>query len=154
VFSNLTSFCLRLRGKLDIDDSFMETMSKAWPRLRSFHLSGESAVTLLGLVPLAKFCLELEELGITFDARVAGASSEDYDSKRWAGVRNTNFLTLEVNQSPIDNPRLVINVLWDIFPNISLSYATNGREILPFEADWLEVARGLQERQLLQDTST
>ena len=47
VLSNLTSVWHTLRNNFDIDNNVMETMSKAWPRLRKFALSGQ-AITLLG----------------------------------------------------------------------------------------------------------
>jgi hypothetical protein len=157
VFSNLTSVTLKFHNSDDIDDNVMETLSKAWPRLQylSLYLSvytypwKEPAVTLMGFIPLARYCSELEKLNIDIDARV-----DDYlleDSKQRAGVRNTSLHSLEVRQSPINCSLPVIGFLWDIFPNIShLHYDSDDYVPLKYEEDWEEVCEGLRQRQLQQ----
>jgi hypothetical protein len=120
VFSNLTSVNLTLHNLDNINDDVMETLSKTWPQLQYLSLRSFSSelpvTTLMCLVPLAKFCSELEELNLYFHALW-----EDYDPERWAGVRNTSFHSLHVGLSPIDDHKtqLVIRFLLDIFPNIT-----------------------------------
>ena len=145
VLSNLTSVYLDLRDNHHIDDNVMKTMSKAWPRLQRFSLLGYSAVTLLGLVPLANFCSELDELSLCFDACI-GELLEDCHSEPWAGVQNRNHCVLDVKHSRIDNPPLVIKILGNIFPNLVLDYATSEHwhDPLAYEAYWLAVEEGLR----------
>jgi hypothetical protein len=147
VFSNLTSVNLTFDSLHDIDDNVMETLCKTWPRLQYLSLDnfswGIPVMTLMCLVPLATFCLELEELRLDFDARFDDSLLEDHVSS-WVGVRNTSLCSLNVGRSPIDGrgTQLVLKFLQDIFPNIKILCAY-GED---YNLTWEEVDTELQQR--------
>jgi hypothetical protein len=133
VFSNLTD--LECSGvPFALDDSTMRDMAVAWPRLRSLALEDnllDPRITILGLVPLAQHCSELQTLKIRFDARSLPALVPNT-----LAARNETMEELDVSLSPIAEPEWVAAFLYDIFPGTRLV----GIDLGEFQAEWEQVS--------------
>jgi len=131
VFSNLTNVTLGLPygAPFDLDDTTMNDLALAWPRIRSLVLKGVywggtdsyPCVTILGLVPLAQHCPELRALSIRFDARSLPHLVADSPTVTSEALMELNVLT-----SPIVEPEGVAAFLFDIFPRAYVKYDADG----------------------------
>lgn len=126
----------------DVDDTLLEEMAAAWPRLERLMLgpnrsSGRSShVTLAGLVPLARYCPQLEFFSLPFDT----SSMERPGTK----FRNRQLTELGVGCSRIADATAVAEFLSDIFPNLRSIYwrTTSGHHRDDGER-WAEVTKKL-----------
>jgi len=128
VFFNLWSVSLCPRQGIDIDDTDMKELAKAWPQLSSLSMTTRSTtgrkprVTLAGLIPLAKYCRQLSTVSINVNACDVSMSQ----SRPAGGIVSATFDCLGIGDSPITDPMPVAAFLSDIFPGITSIYTFNG----------------------------
>ncbi|KAJ6534387.1 hypothetical protein B0H19DRAFT_1272099 [Mycena capillaripes] len=119
-FSNLVKVSLTHPVGFDLDNATILAMACAWPRLQSLLLIASpyrhipSRVTLEGLYALAKYCPNLSDLCLTFDATVVPHIEDDAVET----VRQTVLHTINVGASPTGAPRPVAEFLSAIFPGL------------------------------------
>ena len=90
-------------------------MARAWPHLKSFIIShARSRLTLHAFLPFAKYCPELEVLGMRIDA----TSVNNDEERPGMGSLGTRLRELMIFDSPIDDPPRVAAFISDIFPNV------------------------------------
>jgi len=102
----------------ELNDTLMQDMASAWPRLRSLVLKGKNSgytpsVTILGLVPLAQHCPELQTLTILFNGCFLPPSIP-------VETKNKALIELEVLRSPIEDPEAIAAFLYEMFPRASV----------------------------------
>jgi hypothetical protein len=103
-----------------LDNSLLDAMSLAWPRLTHLHIEpwdanpSPSQCSFQGILLLAKRCPNLRSLAIPFLA------SEPISWKRrpGEGVVHECMEELDVLRSPIVDPDMVASFLSDVFPNL------------------------------------
>jgi len=123
-FSNLTHVDLFLGGPIELDDVTVRDMALAWPRIKSLILNADyptdyhPSVTILGLVPIAQHCLELQMLTILFDARSLPLSAACFPE-----VTSKALKKLDVLSSPIVDSIGVAAVLYHMFPGAVVGYS-------------------------------
>ncbi|KAF8207595.1 hypothetical protein K438DRAFT_2078157 [Mycena galopus ATCC 62051] len=80
-FPNLTIFEITHQYPLDLKLADLEQLARSWPSLRKLVLNNEPVVsnecplTLEALIPFAKYCPELEQLGLFINASTADLPS-------------------------------------------------------------------------------
>ncbi|TFK34789.1 hypothetical protein BDQ12DRAFT_656491 [Crucibulum laeve] len=117
-FRNLTVLCIQPSSGLILGNEDIFKMSLAWPRMRyislgtAFRSSWGSSVTLNGLLHFAARCHHLEFLAIIIDTTVLPIK---VDGKIMKGH---SLKTLRVGDSPITNPIVVAEFIWDVFPGL------------------------------------
>ncbi len=108
-----------------IDNSFMENMALAWPRLHyvSFfpYPRSHCSFDLEGLLHLARHCPALEAVSVPFNVTLP-TSLMHSGERPGNGVRNESMINLWVFGSPIGDPPTVATFLSDVFPNMTLNY--------------------------------
>jgi hypothetical protein len=122
----LLSFTNLTRADIDctlsfaqIDNTFLEEMATAWPRLERLTLGLNSSrgrrseVTLAGLVPLAQYCPNLKFFSLTFNACRIERPGRDFRNHQLhqLGVGFSSMLDADVTA--------VAEFLSDIFPNLT-----------------------------------
>jgi hypothetical protein len=120
-FANLTLLSFRPSSLFAPENSTINDISKAFPRLQHLELGihhgshGHTRVTLAGLIPLVQQCPDLRYLGIVVDA-----SNTDYRSyhNRGQSVSNHNIKEISVGDSRITEPSAVASFLSNIFPEL------------------------------------
>jgi hypothetical protein len=130
VFSNLTNVdLLSYIVRFGLDDSIVRDMAMARPRPRFLAFKdccsnySYPCVTILGLVPLAQHCSELQTLKIRFDARSLPALVPNT-----LAARNETLKELEVSTPLIAEPEWVATFLYDTFPRARLVRIERGEE--------------------------
>ena len=124
VFSNLTNVKLYLECPFDLDDATVSDMAQAWPRIRSLVLRGyypeecKPCVTILGLIPIAQHCPELEELTILFDTRWLPLPTACFP-----GATSEALKKLQLLNSPIEDPEEVAAFLYWMFPRAEVRFS-------------------------------
>ena len=136
--------CTAERCDVRLNDSIISELAMALPRLRSLFLGGHpcktaaSDVTVASLVALSASCINLDFLGLHFDAndivtRHTHASSRIHKST--CGLR-----TLSVGSQPLsstnDDILLVTFTILHIFPHVENIISNSG--------PWKQVERGIQ----------
>lgn len=108
-----------------IDNAFMKDMALAWPRLRHLNLRtlgsdvrSKSSVDLEGLFHLAQHCHVLES--VTHQFNVALPTDPMYYSEE-NRICHESMRCLNVGYSPVTDPCVVADFLFDIFPNMRLN---------------------------------
>ena len=109
-------------SSLDLGDSDIACIAKAWPCLKTLVLCSPVAVpvssrlTLRALIALAKYCPELEAL----EMKINATGVDDYDEK---GLYGSRLRTLCVFDSQIDDHDVarVAAFISDIFPYVKLT---------------------------------
>ena len=96
---------------LDLNDSDVALMARAWPHLKSFIIRDAGRLTHHAFLPLAKYCPELEVLGMTIDA----TNVSDYEE---GPERGAKLRELMIFQSSMDDSALVAAFISGIFPNV------------------------------------
>jgi hypothetical protein len=121
-----------------IDDTLLGEMAQAWPQLERLTLGNNTEVngtkvTLAGLVPLARFCPNLEATWLPFDV-----SNIERPGRKF---RNRQLTKLGIGYSNIKDAMAVAEFLSDIFPNLcSISCPTQNRA---HKEKWVEVVKML-----------
>ncbi|KAJ7274534.1 hypothetical protein B0H12DRAFT_403347 [Mycena haematopus] len=136
-FPNLTIFEITHQYPLDLKLADLEQLARSWPSLRKLILnnepviSDECSLTLEALIPFAKYCPELEQLGLFINASTADLSSNfqvdlppSYQSKPFVKLRHLsvgvsllgdeNAVALFLSQICPLNTHLECGVTWDI----------------------------------------
>ncbi|CDO69857.1 hypothetical protein BN946_scf184884.g16 [Trametes cinnabarina] len=93
---NITHLQLEPGMPIQIDDTFIERMARAWPRLQTLELNAEwrryseqpPLVTVPGLLPLTDHCPKLTSLAITFNSDVSAFEERVEAGERPAGGRS------------------------------------------------------------------
>ena len=100
---------------LDLDDRDVVLMAMTWPHLKSFILRlARLRLTHRAFLPFAKYCPELEVLGIMIDA----TKVDDYEERPERESLGTRLQELIIFDSSIDDPHRVAAFISDIFPNV------------------------------------
>ncbi|KAJ6577212.1 hypothetical protein B0H19DRAFT_932930 [Mycena capillaripes] len=136
-FPNLTIFEIIHQYPLDLKLEDLEQLARSWPSLRKLILNNEPVVsddcplTLKALIPFAKHCPELEQLGLFINASTADLPSTyevelppSYRSKPFAKLRrlstgvsliaDAGAVALFLSQICPLNTHLECGITWDI----------------------------------------
>jgi hypothetical protein len=103
-----------------VDNSLIQAMASAWPRLRQLILRSSatlrppSKVTIEGLLPLAG-CGRLESVAMILDGKAPDTTSTQRPDN---GASNLSLSILEVGHSLIDDPHAAASFLSDVFPRL------------------------------------
>jgi len=132
-----------------LDDDWFAGAALAWPHLQVLNIHDHNTdtlpppvVTLAGLVPLIRNCLQLSDLHLSFCAK-------PFDCELLhPGICNTKITYLDVGTSPIVDPVDVFQSLIAMFPNLeSIYYSFTG--LGDGEDDpWQKVSRLIEEDRL------
>ncbi|KAJ7174786.1 hypothetical protein C8R46DRAFT_1252861 [Mycena filopes] len=123
-FPNLVVLWLCHPGGFDLDDTMVEKMASAWPRMEILQLSPDRScrlvprITIEGIYAFATHCPHLEHLAIAFDATV----TLDLQINGAARVTQRRLLTLVVEHLPIEEPLRVAKFLRTLFPRLRTLY--------------------------------
>ncbi|KAJ7755175.1 hypothetical protein B0H16DRAFT_1830779, partial [Mycena metata] len=139
----------RISPGLDVDDAFLEEMASSWPLMRILEFStdvranvtGRPRATLQCLIPFARHCRHISNLGIRMDA------SHVPEFTQVRGRRITQTLeALHVGTSPIDETMepAVAAFISNLFPEIEYLFSTyNGAPVPPpfsaYQSSWNRV---------------
>jgi hypothetical protein len=140
-FSNLCSVELCPKEGIDLDDTDMEELARAWPQLSSLTLrtrhttQRKPRVTLAGLIPLAKYCRKLSSLILSVNACEVAIS----ESRPAKGIDHRRLEILGIGDSPIEDPIAVAAFLSDFFPAVTGIYTFDEYDYLPIDAKWDQV---------------
>ncbi|KAI9058507.1 hypothetical protein FKP32DRAFT_1582183 [Trametes sanguinea] len=129
---NLVTLQLEPAMPIDIDDTFVERMARAWPRLQTLELNATwrrypvhtPLVTIPGLLSLTVHCPNLTSLGITFDPDVSSFQDKFADGDRPAEGRSFgldkpfNFGVGATVLRPQDNGFTLASVISDFCPGL------------------------------------
>lgn len=130
-----------LNAGLDLDDSDVACIAKAWPCLKLISIcppgSAPSRLTLRALIPFADYCPELEDLSMKMNA--TAFELNDYEEKPGKGCGR--LWRLHVFDSPIDNQACVAAFISDIFPNVRRISSIFGAHERKPRRKWYEVKR-------------
>ncbi|KAJ7166209.1 hypothetical protein C8R46DRAFT_1276078 [Mycena filopes] len=127
-FPNLVVLWLCHPGGFDLDDTMVEKMASAWPRIEILQLSSDRScrlvprITLEEIYAFATHCPHLEHLAIAFDATVI----PDLQINGAARVTQRRLLTLVVEHLPIEDPLRVARLLRTLFPRLRTLSADSG----------------------------
>ncbi|KAK2463393.1 hypothetical protein APHAL10511_004479 [Amanita phalloides] len=120
-FTRLSELSIELFGQFKLDNKDLQTMTSAWPHLRTLKLISLNPsehwpqATIKGLISVVQLCPLLENLALEFDATVV---PDIMEKPVRCGARNERICALNILCSPIDNPAKVATFLSDIFPNL------------------------------------
>ncbi|KAJ7612589.1 hypothetical protein FB45DRAFT_1009222 [Roridomyces roridus] len=114
-FVNLTSVIILSGVGVDLDDAIVTDMARSWRHIEklnieSFYGTAAPRTTLRCLDSFAQYCPKLNKLGIVFNATVVPTSNSSFSLP--------SLETLDVEASPISNPRPVALYLARIFPGL------------------------------------
>ncbi|KAF7364188.1 hypothetical protein MSAN_01078100 [Mycena sanguinolenta] len=145
-FSNVTCVMLAARG-FNLDDATLADMTRAWPQIQKLcFCSGEydrapPAVTLGGLLYLARYCPKLSDLELSLNAavEVPDLQSLQMENER---VRQFHLCCLRVFRSPIVEPAAVALFLSSVFPRLRWVFCRYSPQDQEHE-HWSEVATAL-----------
>ncbi|KAF8183736.1 hypothetical protein K438DRAFT_1937409 [Mycena galopus ATCC 62051] len=119
-FGNLTEITLIPPVGFDIDDAMAWDMARAWPKVKTLRLSAgssdsrhPSSLSILSLRAFATHCPELTSLWITFASTVPRS-----DDPHETHITQTSLTSLDVDISPIADPRPVAKYIAAVFPNL------------------------------------
>jgi hypothetical protein len=107
-------------SSLDLGDSDVACIAKAWPCLNMLAIHSpvsvtvSSRLTLRAFIPLVKYCPDLEALSMKINATTV----DDYDGK---GLYSGRLRKLCMFDSPIGDLARVAALISDIFPYVELS---------------------------------
>ncbi|KAJ7764322.1 hypothetical protein B0H16DRAFT_1718259 [Mycena metata] len=117
-FRNLRRIDLYPPAGLDLDDTTVADLARAWSKVKSMHLGGgayrrpPSRVTLAGIRALARKCHQLQFLGFPFNASIVP------DDAPPAGGNTSQVLWFEVYDTPLLDPATVAAYLSKLFPRL------------------------------------
>ncbi|KAJ7166216.1 hypothetical protein C8R46DRAFT_295572 [Mycena filopes] len=120
VFRNLVVLQLFHSAGFHLDDTLVENLASAWPRIEILQLTSHpscrrpSRVTLEGIYAFAKSCPKLENLAIAFDG-IFIPKVHIYMERRVVQNRLDSF---EIMHSPICDPRAAARFLGTIFSGL------------------------------------
>lgn len=107
-------------AKYLVDDRALQQMAQAWRHLSFLGLgsfySNIPQITLIGLVPIARNCPNLEYLFLTLDARDPPPLS--WDQKPGGGCSNTKLSSVQFAKSPVARCQEVAAFLSSLFPSL------------------------------------
>lgn len=148
---NITHLQLEPGMPIQIDDTFIERMARAWPRLQTLELNAEwrryseqpPLVTVPGLLPLTDHCPKLTSLAITFNSDVSAFEERVEAGERPAGGRSFDLnktFKLGVGASVIDPENIsnLSSVLSDFCPglmSVETAWGRVGQDDIPDELD-------------------
>lgn len=120
VFSNVQVVHVQPSFGIPLTSDTVNRLAIAWPHIEDLELGtgcppSKTIITPRDLIPFARYCPNLQSLGIVFDARSVHLRSLNPDG----GPFSNNLTSLSVGDSPIDDPNLVAAFLSSIFPTIS-----------------------------------
>jgi hypothetical protein len=132
-FPNVSEFKQTGLCYLDLDDGDASIIARAWPHLKSFVIRvARLRLTHHAFLPFAKYCPELEVLGMMIDV----TNVSDYEKRPERGSLGARLRELMVFDSSIDDSARVAAFISGIFPNvveISFSIFKNiSASILPY----------------------
>ncbi|KAJ7134059.1 hypothetical protein C8R43DRAFT_639985 [Mycena crocata] len=119
-FTNLATVCLQSPEGFELDDTTVESLARAWPRLTELILKADvvamhhSNMTLAGLRAFAQHCPKLEFLYITFNAVLVEAPLLGEHPHARPVQRKLD--RLQVGRSPIHTAGDVAAYLSGLFP--------------------------------------
>jgi len=132
-----------LNAGLDLDDSDVACIAKAWPCLKFISIcppgSVPSRLTLRALIPFAEYCPELEDLSMKMNA--TAVELNDYEEKPGKGLYGSRLWRIHVFDSPIGNPACVAAFISDICPNVRRISSAFGPDERKPSRKWYEVRR-------------
>lgn len=139
VFSNVRMVHVQPSFGIPLTSDTANRLAVAWPHIEELQLGTEyppskTIITARDLIPFARYCPNLQCLGIVFDAR-SGSLEPD------SGPFSNNLTSLSVGNSPIDDPNSVAAFLSSIFPIIDSVDTGSEDEIV--DEMWMEVQRML-----------
>jgi len=149
-FAKLEKLVIWTLLTFSLNDDDIETMARAWPKLRSLSIMGydgwhdNQKISLWGLASLAQHCPELEDLEIVLDATVHRNLASPN------GPANMLVTGIIINDSSIEDPFYVASYLSHIFPclgtifcwkSAGLPARGNANE---YEEKWEEVEKFLK----------
>ena len=120
VFSNIRFVHVQPSFGIQLTSDTANRLAVAWPQIKHLELGtrcplSKTITTPRDLIPFARYCPNLQFLGIVFDARSVHLRSLNPDGSPFSN----NLTSLSVGDSPIDDPNLVAAFLSSIFPTIS-----------------------------------
>ncbi|KAJ6534293.1 hypothetical protein B0H19DRAFT_1272010 [Mycena capillaripes] len=155
-FQNLLSVSLQVCGGLDLDDSLILGVGRAWPHLQVLLLTPgcpthvQCRVTLGGLRVLACHCPNLSSVGIEIDATVIPQSESATHQNT-----HTNLTKIHLGHSPIFEVSPVARFIFALFPELSkigtrTFYAAEDEEpeVNIFRTRWAAVAEEIHVKRL------
>ena len=117
-------------GHAAIDNSLLEKMALAWPRLREINLHSHfnthiwhSTANLQGLICLAQNCHSLQSVSLQFDVSHPPAAH--------SALRYESLTRLAVSCSHVSDPRSVGIFLANVFPNLRIDHNYTIRSTTP-----------------------
>jgi hypothetical protein len=120
-FSGLKSLNLLIDISASLRDSWYADAAAAWPLLESLFISSsfmgpiKANMTLEGLIPFAKHCINLESVKLRLCA-------QPFDPTQINDISNTNIQKLCLEAYTVPSPRHVYLSLIRIFPNLEYVY--------------------------------
>ncbi|KAJ7062625.1 hypothetical protein C8F01DRAFT_1134753 [Mycena amicta] len=149
-FPALTSIFLRSPGELDIDDSTVVMLVHACPLLETLHLGPHNSTTLLTLavlIPIARHCPALRNLGLTLNT--SPIPSSHLPSLTEERVVQDRLTELGVGYSRLVKEFPVARFLSSLFPSLREVYTSwawhDTPESTEMNSRWKEVEKLLPE---------
>ncbi|CAL1712122.1 unnamed protein product [Somion occarium] len=146
VFGNLEKLELDCHWCYDLDDSFIASAAKAWPRMEEFTLdpygtwppSGECHATMMSLLSITQYCPSITWISSHFEGRAPAVSEAHRPGN---GHHAAKVHSIEVGNAGISaaDVRDVAAFLSDIFPNLR-SVCSWSDQDSPVSGRWQEVA--------------
>ncbi|KAI1798257.1 hypothetical protein LXA43DRAFT_1078464 [Ganoderma leucocontextum] len=129
---NVRHLDINVGHMIAIDNAFLNDMALAWRKLVRLEFCVEHpccdrdgyspATTLLGLIPFALLCPELEVLGIPINTDMSTMPPNLLERCPGRGAVASNVYQLEVGLSIVNDPVPVAAFLSDLFPNLRRVY--------------------------------
>ncbi|TFK32394.1 hypothetical protein BDQ12DRAFT_502547 [Crucibulum laeve] len=145
VFRNLEKLSLKSTYRFMLDNTDLGFMAVAWRNIQElvigdFHSNwgSELHITLDGLLPLTRYCPDLEILGISLQG-VTTSANLDEARKKITGSTCRKVKTLTLGSSTIEDPISVAEYLAAIFPNLTWIMAVGENK-----SSWEEVSNFLK----------
>ncbi|KAF5376488.1 hypothetical protein D9615_008647 [Tricholomella constricta] len=140
-FHSLQSLVMQPIEGFDLDDASLEQLAKALPRLKALmlgvftnaiSLAKRPRVTLSSLGTLARYCPNLEHVGLHLDACIPCAAETT------SSTRHTSLRCLVFGKSPIEDVMMVARFLSQMFPNIEDIWTAGSRSDVEasYEEKW------------------
>lgn len=155
-YSNLRTVVIQPMKRMDLDNSTIDRMAGAWPKIESLAIRDPwvfpPKVTVWGLLPLARHCPNLHILDITINgcAIIPEEALKEVQDDHW----NSPLRSLHLASSPIDSSlshqaRTIAWYLGNIFPSLhQVTWGTNDKDCPDPTNDWSHVSSSIQSGEL------